>query len=80
MNGSGIGFLRWFVRECATGQMVVKDLSTFIQTGPQVSVRGVGLSEQRLCRHRLMSALNDRMVGRTALAREAHLYPKCKQP
>jgi hypothetical protein len=41
---------------------VVKDLSAFIQTGPQVSARGVGLSEQRLSRHRLVSPFDDRMV------------------
>jgi hypothetical protein len=48
---------RWFVRECPTGQMVVKDLSTFIQTGPQVKVRAVGLSEQRLSRHRKVESV-----------------------
>ena len=67
-----------FVREGAIGQIVVQHLAPFIQTGPQVRVRGVRLSEQRLSRHRLMSPFNDGMVRRTALAREAHLDAKGK--
>lgn len=40
----------------------------------------VGLSEQRLARHRLVSSFNDGMVCRTALAREAHLQAQCEEP
>jgi hypothetical protein len=54
---SGKARYRWFVRECAVGQMMVKHLTTFIQTGPQVSVRGVSLSEQRLSRHRKVASV-----------------------
>ena len=54
--------------ERTTGQMAVEDLSALIQACPQGGMGGVGLPQQRLCRHRLMGALNDRMVGRTAEA------------
>ena len=66
--------------ECSTRQVLVEDLSTFIQTSPQVSVRGIGLSEQCLRGHGLMRALNHGMISWSALARKAHLYAKRKQP
>jgi hypothetical protein len=76
MYGLGIGFYRRFVGEHATAKGVVENLPTFIQARPQGSVGRVGLSEERLSCHGLVSALNDRMVGWTALAREAHLHPQ----
>jgi len=60
--------------------VLVEDLSTFIQTSPQVSVRRVALSEERLRRHGLMRALNNGMIGWAPLARKAHLHAKRKQP
>jgi len=44
-------------------QVLVEDLPTFIQTSPQVSVRRVALSEERLRRHGLMCARNPGMIG-----------------
>src|SRR3989442_5270642 len=66
MNGSRMGFQRSFVGKCPTRKVMVEDFSTFIQAGPQVSIRRVGLSEERLGGHRLMSALNERMIRWTA--------------
>ena len=40
----------------------------------------VGLPEERLSRHRLMSALNDGVISRTTLAGETHLHSQRKQP
>lgn len=71
VHGLRIGFQRSFVGECPAGQVLVENLSTFIHTGPQVSVRRVGLSEQRLRCHGLMSALNNSMICWTALAHKA---------
>src|SRR6266851_8653561 len=80
VDGVRMGFQRSFVGECSTRQVLVEDLSTFIQTSPQVCVRWVGLSEQRLRGHGLMRALNNGMISWASLARKAHLYAKCKQP
>jgi hypothetical protein len=40
----------------------------------------VGLPEERLSRHRLMSAKSVGVIGRTTLAGEAHLHSQRKQP
>jgi len=55
-------------------------LPTLIQACPQGGMGWVGLPEERLSRHRLMSALNDGVVGRTPLAAEAHLHSQREQP
>src|SRR6266446_5071775 len=38
-------------------QMVVEDLSAFIQACPRGGMGGVGLPQQRLCRHRRMGPI-----------------------
>jgi hypothetical protein len=69
-----IGFYRRFAGESAAGQMMVENLATLIQACPQGRMGWVGLSQQRLSCHRLMGALNDGVIGGTALAGEAHLH------
>ena len=60
--------------------MTIEHIAAFIQTSPQVSMRRVGLPEERLSSHGLMCALDNRVVRGTALARKAHLHAKGKQP
>jgi hypothetical protein len=68
------------VGKSAAGQVVVEGLPTLIQACPQGGMGWVGLPEERLSRHRLMSALNDGVIGRTTLAGEAHLHSQREQP
>lgn len=43
-------------------------------------MRRIGLSQQSLSRQRLMGALDDRVIGGTALACKAYLDAKSNQP
>lgn len=64
--------------KCSTRYVLIEGSSTLIQTSPQVSMRLVGLSVQRLGGHRLMCPLNNGMIGWAALTRKAHLHAKGK--
>jgi hypothetical protein len=51
------------MEKCSIRYVLIEDCSTLIQTSPQISMRRVGLSQERLSGLRLMCPLNNGMIG-----------------